>query len=193
MRIELIRHGQTDWNRDDRMQGSSDIPLNDRGRAQALETAAVLAPENLAAIVSSPLLRARETAKIIAETLGIRLGDSYPDLIERDYAGCEGMVASGHIPDEANDEYPGIEPRESVVERGMRAIDEIRDTRLPIDGPDATVAAVCHGTIIRFILSEILGTEIPHIHNAAINEIEWTGDSWRVLSVNGTSTIDVPA
>jgi uncharacterized phosphatase len=193
MRIELIRHGQTDWNRDDRMQGSSDIPLNDRGRAQALETAAVLAPENLAAIVSSPLMRARETAKIIAETLGIDLGDSYPDLIERDYAGREGTVASGHIPDEANDEYPGIEARESVVERGMRAIGEIRDTRLPIDGPDATIAAVCHGTIIRFILSEILGTEIPHIHNAAINEIEWTGDAWHVLSVNGRSTADVPA
>ncbi|WP_374947025.1 histidine phosphatase family protein [Agreia sp.] len=187
MRIELIRHGQTDWNRDDRLQGSSDIPLNATGRAQAVETAAVLADQGLSAIVSSPLMRARDTARIIAEILDIELGASYDDLIERDYASFEGTVASGPMPDEPDAEYPDVERRESVTERGMRAIAEIKDTRLPIDGPDATIAAVCHGTIIRFVLSEILGEEIPHIHNAAINSIEWVGDSWRVLSVNGTA------
>jgi len=193
MRIELIRHGQTDWNRDDRLQGSSDIPLNATGRAQAVDTAALLADQGLAAIVSSPLARARDTARIIADILGIDLGASYDDLIERDYASFEGTVASSPMPDEPDAEYPDIEGRESVTMRGMRAIGEIRDTRLPIDGPDATIAAVCHGTIIRFILSEILGEEIPHIHNAAINEIEWTDGSWRVLSVNGTPTVDVSA
>jgi broad specificity phosphatase PhoE len=185
MRLELIRHGQTDWNRDGRLQGSSDIPLNEAGRGQAVEAAAILADQNLRAIVSSPLMRARETARIIADILGIELGASYDDLIERDYASCEGKVPSTPIPDEPNAEYPDIETRESVVARGMRAINEIRDTRLPIDGPDATIAVVCHGTIIRFTLAAILGQEIPHIHNAAINEIEWTGDEWRVLSVNG--------
>jgi uncharacterized phosphatase len=193
MRIELIRHGQTDWNRDGRLQGSSDVPLNDTGRAQAVETAAVLADQGLSAIVSSPLMRARETARIIAETLDIDLGATYDDLIERDYASLEGAVPTENIPDMPDAAFPDIEPREAVIARGMRAIAEIRDTRLPIDGPDATVAAVCHGTIIRFVLSEILGEEIPHIHNAAINEIEWTDDSWRVLSVNGRSTVDVPA
>lgn len=191
MRIELIRHGQTDWNRDDRLQGSSDIPLNATGRAQAVETAALLADQGLAAIVSSPLARARDTARIIADILGIELGASYDDLIERDYASFEGTVASGPVPDEPDAEYPDIESRESVTVRGMRAIGEIRDTRLPIDGPDATIAAVCHGTIIRYVLSEILGEEIPHIHNAAINEIEWADGSWRVLSVNRMPTLDV--
>ena len=193
MRIELIRHGQTDWNRDDRLQGSSDIPLNATGRAQAVEAAGLLADQGLAAIVSSPLSRARETAQIIASILGIELGAGYDDLIERDYASREGEVPTSRIPDEADADFPDIESRESVVIRGMRAIGEIRDTRLPIDGPDATIAAVCHGTIIRFILSEILGEEIPHIHNAAINEIEWTDGAWRVLSVNGTPTLDVSA
>ena len=193
MRIELIRHGQTDWNRDDRLQGSSDIPLNATGRAQAVETAALLADQGLAAIVSSPLARARDTARIIADILGIDLGASYDDLIERDYASFEGTVATSPMPDEPDAEYPDIESRESVTLRGMRAIGEIRDTRLPIDGPDATIAAVCHGTIIRYVLSEILGEEIPHIHNAAINEIEWADGAWRVLSVNGTPTLDVSA
>ncbi|KJC63698.1 probable phosphoglycerate mutase/uncharacterized phosphatase [Agreia bicolorata] len=193
MRIELIRHGQTDWNRDGRLQGSTDIPLNDTGRAQAVEAAAVLADQGLSAIVSSPLMRARDTARIIAEILDIDLGATYDDLIERDYASREGAVPTEHIPDEPNAEFPDIEPRESVTARGMRAIAEIRDTRLPLDGPHATVAAVCHGTIIRFVLSEILGEEIPHIHNAAINEIEWTDGAWRVLSVNGSPAVDVRA
>lgn len=190
MRIELIRHGQTDWNRDGRLQGSSDIPLNDTGRAQAVETAAVLADQGLSAIVSSPLMRARETARIIAEILDIDLGSTYDDLIERDYASLEGAVPTEQIPDEPDAAFPDIEPREAVTARGMRAIAEIRDTRLPLDGPDATVAAVCHGTIIRFVLSEILGEEIPHIHNAAINEIEWVDGAWRVLSVNGSPAAD---
>ncbi|CAD5991323.1 histidine phosphatase family protein [Agreia sp. COWG] len=193
MRIELIRHGQTDWNRDGLLQGSSDVPLNATGRAQAVETAALLADEGLTAIVSSPLMRARETASIIADALGIDLGASYDDLIERDYASREGTAPEGHIPDEPTAEYPDIESRESVVARGMRAIEEIRDTRLPIDGPDATLAAVCHGTIIRYTLSAILGVEIPHIDNAAINTIEWTDGSWRVLSVNSASVADISA
>ncbi|MBF4633062.1 histidine phosphatase family protein [Agreia pratensis] len=193
MRIELIRHGQTDWNRDGRLQGSSDIPLNDTGRAQAVETAAVLADQGLSAIVSSPLMRARETARIIAEILDIDLGASYDDLIERDYASLEGAVPTEPIPDEPNADFADIEPREAVTARGMRAIVEIRDTRLPLDGPDATVAAVCHGTIIRFVLSEILGEEIPHIHNAAINEIEWADGAWRVLSVNGSPIVEARA
>ncbi|SMG15807.1 histidine phosphatase family protein [Agreia pratensis] len=193
MRIELIRHGQTDWNRDGRLQGSSDIPLNDTGRAQAVETAAVLADQGLSAIVSSPLMRARETARIIAEILDIDLGASYDDLIERDYASLEGAVPTEPIPDEPNADFADIEPREAVTARGMRAIVEIRDTRLPLDGPDATVAAVCHGTIIRFVLSEILGEEIPHIHNAAINEIEWADGAWRVLSVNGSPVVEARA
>ena len=58
----FIRHGQTDWNRDDRLQGSSDIPLNDAGRAQAHEAAELLRDGGWQVVVSSPLVRARETA-----------------------------------------------------------------------------------------------------------------------------------
>ena len=86
----FIRHGQTDWNRDDRLQGSSDIPLNDTGRAQALEAAALLRDGGWEVVVSSPLVRARETPQIIADDLGIELGPSYPELVERDYGALRG-------------------------------------------------------------------------------------------------------
>jgi uncharacterized phosphatase len=192
MRLELIRHGQTDWNLNDQLQGSSDIPLNDTGREQAHRAALLLAPFEWAAIVSSPLMRARETAEIIAAQLGIELGAAYPELIERDYASREGTVATTKIPDEPNAQFPDIEPRQAVAERGLAAIAHIRDTRLPVDGDDANIAVVCHGTIIRFTLSAILGREVGHIHNAAASTVEWADGRWRVLTIND-EPVDSPA
>ncbi|HEX7834200.1 MAG TPA: histidine phosphatase family protein, partial [Pseudolysinimonas sp.] len=90
----FIRHGQTDWNRDDRLQGSTDIPLNDAGRAQAHEAAELLRSGDWEAVVSSPLVRARETAQIIADQLRIELGPAYPELVERDYGSLEGESSS---------------------------------------------------------------------------------------------------
>jgi 2,3-bisphosphoglycerate-dependent phosphoglycerate mutase len=67
----LARHGETDWNAEHRWQGHSDVPLNDRGRAQARALADDLEPETLAAIYSSDLLRAYETARTVAERKGM--------------------------------------------------------------------------------------------------------------------------
>ncbi|GAA4665049.1 histidine phosphatase family protein [Frondihabitans cladoniiphilus] len=185
MRLELIRHGQTDWNAADKLQGSSDIPLNATGREQAHAAAELLKDFDWSAIVSSPLGRARETARIIASQLGIELGAAYPELIERDYASREGTVATTKIPDEPNADFPDIEPRASVAHRGLGALRDIRETRLPLDGEDSNIVVVCHGTIIRFLLSAILGREVGHIHNAAASTVEWADGGWRVLSING--------
>ena len=73
----------------------------------------------------------------LAAELGIELGDAYDELIERDYASREGWVPDSPIPDEPNESFPDIEPRESVAARGLGALEMIRDTRLPLDGPDA--------------------------------------------------------
>ena len=79
----FLRHGQTEWNREGRMQGTSDIPLNDTGRAQAREAAEHLGHGDWDEIVSSPLVRARETAEIVAAELGLELGPAYPEFVER--------------------------------------------------------------------------------------------------------------
>ena len=69
--IVLVRHGETDWNRERRFQGHADQPLNEAGRRQAGELADILGGERLAAVYTSPLRRARETAAIVAERVGL--------------------------------------------------------------------------------------------------------------------------
>ena len=69
--ILLVRHGETEWNRESRFQGHADPPLNELGREQAAELATALAGEELAAVYSSPLKRALETAQAVAEPHGL--------------------------------------------------------------------------------------------------------------------------
>ncbi|MET0318796.1 MAG: histidine phosphatase family protein, partial [Rhodococcus fascians] len=78
--LALVRHGETDWNLHGRLQGSSDIPLNDTGRAQAREAVYELSDHSWDLLVSSPLSRAAETADIIGSHLGISRTATYPDL-----------------------------------------------------------------------------------------------------------------
>ena len=91
-RFFLVRHGETEWNRIHRIQGSSDIPLNDTGRAQALNVGGVLSRHRFDLIVSSPLSRAMETATIIARRMGMPLPLPVQSLVERHYGEAEGCT-----------------------------------------------------------------------------------------------------
>lgn len=86
----FIRHGQTDWNLARKAQGATDIPLNATGRAQARAVVAALKPRGIRRIVASPLGRARETAEILAEGLGISEIALEPDLREAGFGVLEG-------------------------------------------------------------------------------------------------------
>lgn len=178
--IAFIRHGQTDWNRDGKLQGSTDIPLNDTGRQQARDAVRALRSGSWDAIVSSPLSRARETAQIIAAGMGITLGPSYAELVERDYGEGEGATAEIIAEQWPEGDYPGLEPIASVVARGTAALALI--TR---DYPGRNVIVVCHGTLIRSTLSALAGQQFEHILNGSISTLENTDDRWRVLTVNG--------
>ena len=180
MTFAFIRHGQTDWNRDDKLQGSSDIPLNGLGRQQAHEAAAVLTGGDWQVIVSSPLLRARETAEIIASDLGIGLGPSYPAFVERDYGSLEGTSSSETMARWPRRDYPGAESLESVVRRGLAGLASVW-----ADFGDRNVVIVCHGTIIRYTLAALAGRQIDGIHNGSISTVARMADSWEVLTVNG--------
>ena len=89
----FIRHGQTDWNLEGRMQGRTDIPLNETEREQA--RAAILYSKNLNIdlIVSSPLKRAFETAEIIGQALNLKV-ETHQDLQERHFGSNEGRLTS---------------------------------------------------------------------------------------------------
>ena len=83
MRLILLRHGETDWNRAMRFQGRTDVPLNETGRQQARDAAQCMLDEGESwdAVVTSPLSRARETGQIVAETLGAEFGERHvPDV-----------------------------------------------------------------------------------------------------------------
>ena len=186
MKLGFIRHGQTDWNAEGRLQGSSDIPLNEVGRQQARDAVAVLGAGSWDAIVSSPLSRARETAEIIASGLGIELGRSYDELIERDYGQAEGMQDGEWEKLWPNKVGGGIENLDSVVARGLAAIELIA-----ADFPEKNVAVVCHGTIIRYTLSALAGVKFDSILNGSVSLTDNVDGLWRVRSVNG-ETIGSP-
>jgi uncharacterized phosphatase len=179
MTLALIRHGQTDWNLNKKLQGSTDIPLNDTGREQARAAVATLAGTDWEVIVSSPLSRARETAAIIAAGLGIELGPAYDELVERDYGLGEGATAEDIAAKWPDHEYPGLESLESVVARGRAALD-----RIDTEYGDRNTLIVCHGTIIRYTLADLAGRPFDQIRNGSVATFERTGEQWRVLTVN---------
>lgn len=182
MTIAFIRHGQTDWNATGRLQGSSNIPLNDIGRAQARHAVDVLAGTAWGVIVSSPLSRARETAEILADGLGIPLGRSYDLLIERNYGDAEGVTdenATAKWPDRL---YPGLETLDSVVARGTVALHQIE-----AEYRGKNVVIVCHGTIIRYTLASIASRALDQIQNGSVSTLDLVNDAWRVLTVNGVT------
>lgn len=180
MTYAFIRHGQTNWNRDGLFQGSTDIPLNDTGREQALDAASILGGTPWHAVVSSNLQRARETAQIIADTLGVDLGPAYPELAERSYGPLEGTLSSAAIEKWPSREYPGAESIESVVARGRAGL-----ARIAQDYPDQDVVIVCHGTIIRYTLAALAGRPVDGILNGSISTFRLDGQQWNVLTVNG--------
>lgn len=192
MRLALVRHGQTPWNLTGRLQGSSDTPLNPTGTADAARSARTLASGRWEAVVSSPLSRARETADIVAQHLGIRRMGCYPLLTERSFGAAEGLTLPeaalqwphAGIRDIDSDATglqfpaaggPGVEPIEAVRTRGLAALEHIA-----VDlGPTSTIV-VCHGTLIRVVLSALAGFTVSRVPNGAHYEIRHSNGRWIV-------------
>jgi broad specificity phosphatase PhoE len=145
----LVRHGETDWNTQRRIQGLTDIPLNARGREQARRTGRMLARRGWDGIYSSPLGRARETARIIAAEVGLGDPGIVEALVERNYGEAEGMnfdEIEARWPDRGT--VPGQESRREVTERVVPAL-----RRLAASHPDQSLIVVSHGGAIRAVLS----------------------------------------
>ncbi|MEQ9086248.1 MAG: histidine phosphatase family protein [Pontimonas sp.] len=147
-RFFLVRHGETEWNRLRKIQGISDIPLNDTGRSQAAALGDILSKHRFDLIVSSPLSRALETAQIVARKLGMPAPLVIQDLVERNYGEAEG--SSGLELDmlyPPGTEIPGREDRADVTKRVVRTLHD-----LAIRHPEADILAVAHGAVIRCVV-----------------------------------------
>jgi broad specificity phosphatase PhoE len=154
----LVRHGETDWNRERRYQGHADTPLNEAGRAQAVALAKLLRPEQLDAVYTSPLLRASETAGILAASFGLeaRVLDA---LREIDVGDWQGMTV-----DEVRAQYPeqidvawrtGWPNGETHAELDARVLPAVLD--LGRRHPDECVLGVTHAGPIRSALAAAAG------------------------------------
>jgi probable phosphoglycerate mutase len=162
--LTLVRHGQTDWNLQRRIQGSTDIPLNDTGRGHARDAAALLADGTHHAIYASPLVRARQTAEIIAESLGLPSPGLSPDMREREFGEAEGMLVADYLAQYGSwqAEVPGAESLAVVRDRALDALDAIaRDARERSAPYAESVIVVTHGGVIRSLLDHASGGTLP--------------------------------
>ena len=176
--IGLLRHGQTDWNIDFRLQGTTDIPMNKLGLEQARRAAEAIS-DDWDVILASPLDRAIKTAQFAAERLSLEL-QIEPLLIERNFGEAEGMKY-----DEWREHYPdGVVPGgETVAELEIRCHRLLERLLTRHQGQKAL--AVSHGSLIRKLLEMVSGGELPRVGerlgNASLSMIQFDGHKWSIL------------
>ncbi|MFR5602371.1 MAG: histidine phosphatase family protein [Lachnospiraceae bacterium] len=201
MKLYLIRHGQTDWNLQGRIQGNRDISLNETGREQAQALARGMGSREVSCIFSSRLLRARQTAEAIGAAKGVPV-EVIDGLEEVDFGAWEGMTW-----EEINAAYPeeyaawrkdpsavtptGGEAREQVEKRCQAAVERLLGRMEALGGDGAVVA---HGAILVYILSYLLRNQKePHqeliVENVSITTVSYdpVPQVGKLLQCNDTS------
>ena len=195
----LVRHGATVLSAEDRFAGSSDVQLGDEGRMQAERLAQRLATGSIAAIYASPLLRAQETATILARPhdMTVTALDDLREIAHGRWEGLRREEAATMYPEEyaawEHDPFnfapAGGESGERVLERGVRAFREI-----VVAHPGETVLVVSHKATIRLIIAHVLGIDPRGYRDrldqqpACLNTIDMYPDgSGRLILMNDVS------
>ena len=171
MKIYLLRHGETDWSKVGRLQGHTDNPLNERGIRQICDAGDYFLREGetIDVIVSSPLIRARKSAEIIADKIGYDKGDIVIEqgLIERCFGPKEGLTGEEFATLTAKEraeriaEKGAAETVDEICERAGVAIQKVCDEHL-----GKTILITAHGSIIKAILAA--ATKGAHSFNEGV-------------------------
>ena len=197
MRIVLWRHGQTDWNVENRFQGHSDIPLNTVGQYQATHAAKILAGMNPVKIIASDLGRAQQTAQALADLTHLPIHTEV-GLRETNGGNWEGKTGEENraVDPEAFTQWfkGGDEPAGTIGERrsevAARAIAAIEKHLAEGDGD---LIVVTHGGTIRCVLGKILDLPMGHwavlggLSNASWSVIEKARTGWILVEHNAGS------
>ncbi|MCM2345285.1 MAG: histidine phosphatase family protein [Acidovorax soli] len=199
-RIIAVRHGETAWNVDTRIQGHLDIPLNDTGLWQARQLARALADEPLAAIYTSDLQRAQATAQAVADATGAPLTPE-PALRERSFGALQGRTFAEietALPEQAlrwrkRDPHFAPEGGESLTALRERINDTVH--RLAARHPGEQVVLVAHGGVLDVLYRLSTGQEIQaprtwQLANAAINRLLWTPQGLSLVGWADTQHLD---
>lgn len=180
--LGLLRHGQTDWNIDLRLQGTTDIAMNEVGINQ-IQTAALHLDQGWDVVLSSPLGRARQSAEIVAKQLGIEAVEIEPLLLERAFGIGEGLTYAEWGEKFARlDDIPGAETKASVEQRARELLDLVSQRYTGV-----RVLAVSHGALIRFVLGAVTDGTVPpageRLQNASLHILHhrgtWELEAWQ--------------
>lgn len=188
-KVALIRHGSTPWNKEKRAQGSSDIPLDGEGKRDAQKLAERLKIEGWDVLYSSPLLRAKQTAEVIQEKVGLEVQfDSR--LKEAGGGQIEGTTEAGRIEKWGKDWRMmdlGLEKPKSVVARGVEFMGDVLNKH---EGQNIIV--VSHGAWLSHLLRELdsENTEEEHMKNTSLSEIVFRHGKWNCDRFNCTLHIE---
>jgi broad specificity phosphatase PhoE len=169
--ILLARHGETDWNRERRWQGLSDLSLNERGREQARALAQTLQVVPLSAVYASDLRRAYETALVVAEAKGLAV-TPMPELREVDVGSWTGLTYD-EVKERFRDAYTQVRTRtgrgweggETYAEMGRRVLEAMR--RIAREHAGDAVLVVTHSGPIRTVRAHALGLDYAADRKAA--------------------------
>lgn len=170
MKFYLIRHGETDWNRSGRFQGQSDTPLNDRGLAQAADTAAAARDWNLTAIYASPLSRTMQVAEALSQELGLPVirQAGLKEMALGELEGIQGEAMRAGWPEvyaawrdcPAEVVMPGGESLAELQERAWQVILDLEQQH----GPEDNLALISHNFAIRALCARLLEMPLANFH-----------------------------
>jgi broad specificity phosphatase PhoE len=189
----FLRHGETDWNVDRRMQGQiSDVPLNDNGKRQAARAAALLAGQSIDLIISSTLERAKMTAQIVAAGRSIPIVYD-PRLIERGWGDAEGKYFDQIQPDfpEAFDVQDGkvtlVNPEKCQPQRA-ETYDEVEERAVAalfdyfLRYPDRLLLFVSHADTLQGLVHRLTGSA-PGFSNAVPYRASENAEGWIIKAL----------
>ena len=195
-RLLYLRHGETDLNREHKMQGVPGVSLNERGREQLRRAAERLKEEGITRIVASDLDRARESAEIVGERLGLPVATD-PRLREQDLGEWEekSWPRLAEFTSDAEVELflcdldfapPGGETKRSLLTRVTAAFEEFRATH-----PGETLLVVSHGGPLLVFTYQVLGIPFSernrfYATNGSLTEFEHIEGIWRVVTLSET-------
>jgi len=192
--LYLIRHGETRSNREGIFRGRLEIPLAETGRQQARELGKSLAQSGISAIISSPLARTVETARIAFPNLEVKTDETLNNLDLGEWSGRRKVDIQHEFPgewerwtqDPHNIRFPGGESLAHVHERASCFLKWFRDKG------DNTLAAVTHRSVIKCLLGVVLGLETNyfwklHLDNGSVTRLAWeAGRGFTIIAMNDT-------
>ena len=196
VKVMLVRHGETDWNREEIFRGRLDVELNENGREQARALAEATRTFHIDAIYSSPLSRSLETAKCVAEvhSLDVEIADGFTDLHYGEWQGMRHQEVKKRFPElylvwqesPHLTQFPGGESLDDVLWRSFGDLEKIIAAH-----EDQTVLIASHRVVNKVLLCRVMGLDNSHFWrirqgNCCLNIFECLRGEYTICLLNDT-------